>query len=45
MEEREVGIGAVIGQLVRYELVVEQQLLETFGLSRVLQQGDARSAD
>lgn len=46
MEEREVEMqGAGTGELIVYEWVVEEQLLETFGLSRDLQQGAARSAD
>lgn len=44
MEEREVEMqGAGTGKLVMYEWVVEQQLLETFGLSREFQQGATRS--
>lgn len=45
MDGRKRGGNAGTGELLVYEWVVEQQLLETFGLSRDLQQGAARSAD
>lgn len=45
MKERELEMQGQGSWLCRNEWVVEQQLLETFGLSRDLQPGASRSAD